>query len=184
MVVASSNGRETVFLKNGEVEEIGSHKHAVGFNTGRKDIIDIRQQNEELGIYSPAQIDFFIMAEQTAGVLVADSIQPLRLSTLYRSGDFSFVPVSFHPKGSIELKTQQTDSKENDRVKDDALALKVSMGDEVADVTLLYREGFLPTVHEIELSQASRDYETGMAGALDEGDNGDDTEPVGEPANL
>tara|TARA_R110001583_G_C5668833_1_gene410501 strand:- start:6548 stop:9697 length:3150 start_codon:yes stop_codon:yes gene_type:complete len=151
MVVTSGNGRETVFLEKGEIEEIGSHKHKIGFEAEGADVINLIEKDGDFEIFSPHSLDFFIMADQTAGVIKGDTLQPMTLRTLYRSGDLSFVPLSFHESGSIEIVSTSEKPKDNDKVKDDALLLNVQVNNELEEITLLYREGFLPTTHEINV---------------------------------
>ncbi|WP_350286128.1 cytochrome c biogenesis protein CcsA [uncultured Croceitalea sp.] len=152
MVVTSGNGRETLFLKKGEVEEIGSHKHKIGFEVEGEDVINLIEKDGDFQIFSKHQLDFFIMADQTAGIIKGDTLQPMTLRTLYRTGDLSFVPLSFHKSGRIDLVSTAEKLKDNDKVKDDALVLNVQVGDKTEEVTLLYRDGFLPTTHEVAIA--------------------------------
>ncbi len=152
MVVTSGNGRETVFLKKGEIEEIGNHKHKIGFEASGEDVINLIEKDGQFQILAPHQLDFFIMADQTAGIIKGDTIQPMSLRTLYRSGDLSFVPLSFHKSGRIDIISSAEKPKDNDKVKDDALILNVTVDDKTEEVTLLYRDGFLPTTHEVAVN--------------------------------
>ncbi|MDO6472570.1 cytochrome c biogenesis protein [Maribacter sp. 1_MG-2023] len=161
MVVTSGNGRETVFLEKGEIEEIGSHKHKIGFEAAGEDVINLIEKDGKFKIFSPHQLDFFIMADQTAGLIKGDTLQPMNLRTLYRSGDLSFVPLSFHDSGSIELVSTSEKPKDNDKVKDDALVLNVHVEDKTEEITLLYRDGFLPTHHEINLGGVNLQFSYG-----------------------
>lgn len=148
MITTSGNGRETLFLNKGEVEVIGPHKHKVGFEAQEEGIINITEENGEFMIWAPHPLDFFIMADQKAGVIKGDSLQPMSLKTLYRQGDLSFVPLSYHPKGSMKLTSTSEKPQDNDPTKDDAVVLNVTVGDKTEEVMLLYRKGFLPTTHE------------------------------------
>ena len=151
MVVTSGNGRETLFLRKGEVEQIGAHGHKVGFEAAGDGLVNLYEKDGAFHIHSPSKLDFFVMADQTAGVIMKDSLQPINLRTLYRSADYSFVPLSFHPSGSIQLVSGAEKPKDNDKVKDDALVLNVTVNDHTEKVNVLYREGFLPTVHDIRI---------------------------------
>lgn len=151
IVVTSGNGRETLYLEKGEVEEIGSHKHKIGFEAEEKGIVNLHEKEGEFTISSPEALDFFIMTDQTAGSIKADTLQALTLRTLYSVGDFSFVPLSFHNSGKIELISGSEKLQDNDNTKDDALVLNVQVNDQSKEATLLYREGFLPTTHRISL---------------------------------
>ncbi len=151
LVVSSGNGRQTVFLEEGEIESIGEHHHKIGYNAKGEGIINIVERNGDFSVLSPRDLDFFIMASQTAGKIKKDSLQRMTLRTLYRDGDASFVPLSFHPKATITLKSESEKPKDNDRVKDDALIVNVQIANQTKKCSLLYREGFLPTTHPLEL---------------------------------
>ncbi len=152
LVVSSGNGRQTVFLEEGEVESIGKHHHKVGYNAKEEGIINIIEKDGDFSVLSPRDLDFFMMASQTAGKIKKDSLQRLTLRTLYRDGDASFVPLSFHPSATIELVSESEKPKDNDRAKDDALIVNVQVDDQIEKSSLLYREGFLPTTHELVLN--------------------------------
>lgn len=155
MVVTSGNGRETLFLNKGEVEIIGPEKHKIGFEAQEEGIINITETNGEFKIWAPHPLDFFIMADQKAGVISGDSLQSMTLRTLYRSGDLSFVPLSYHEKAKIDLISTSEKPKDNDPTKDDAVVLNVTAGEKTEEVMLLYRKGFLPTTHETSVGDVS-----------------------------
>ncbi|GGZ71156.1 cytochrome c biogenesis protein [Algibacter mikhailovii] len=153
MVVSAGNGRETVFLEKGEVESIGAHHHKVGFDVHQDDVINITEHNGVFSILSPRNLSTFVMATETAGTIKKDSLHSIELRTLYRDGDASFVPLSYHPNAEITLISTSEKTKDNDEQKDDALIVNVKVGDEIKKSTLLYREGFLPTKHDIEVNR-------------------------------
>ncbi|MCL5128165.1 cytochrome c biogenesis protein [Algibacter sp. L4_22] len=151
MVVTEGKGRNTVYLKKGEIEKIGEHQHEIGFNSNKKGIINIVEENGAFSINSPHDLDFFIMSSQQAGIISKDSLHAITLRTLYRSGDISFVPLTYFESGIFHLKSESEDSKENDKMKDDALLVNVSVNDVEKPLNILYREGFLPTHHEVNI---------------------------------
>ncbi|ETN94231.1 cytochrome c biogenesis protein CcsA [Zhouia amylolytica] len=152
LTVAGDNGKETIFLKKGEVQAIGSHRHQIGFETDAEHSINIKEDHGTLVISPTQHIDYFIMATQEAGKLKKDSLQAVHLRTLYRVGDFSFVPMAFYPKGKVSLKSGAENPKENDKNLDDAVLITVSSGEEEKTIPLLYREGFLPTEHPVSIA--------------------------------
>lgn len=151
MVVAESNGRKTVFLEKGEIEAIGEHRHQIGFDVMQEGIINIIEKKGELFIQTPRELGNFVMATQTAGTLLKDSLYPLMMRTLYRDGDASFVPLAYYPKAQLELVSMAEKPKDNDEIKDDAVIVHVTVGESTQTTTLLYREGFLPTKHQVTL---------------------------------
>lgn len=152
MVVTVGNGRNTVYLKKGEIEKIGEHQHEIGFNSSKEGIINILEKDGVFSLKAPHDLDFFIMSSQQAGKIVKDSLQAITLRTLYRDGDISFVPLVYYEKGTFQLKSVSEKLKENDKTKDDALIVKVSVDGEEQLANILYRQGFLPTHHTIEIN--------------------------------
>jgi cytochrome c-type biogenesis protein CcsB len=150
MVVSAGNGRETVFLENGEIEEIGAHKHKVGFDVNQVGVINITEKNGVFSVLSPRDLSSFVMATETAGTIKKDSTQVIQFKALYRDGDVSFVPLSFHPYGKIDLVSAAEKPKDNDELKDDALVVNVDVNGVSKESTILYRQGFLPTEHQVD----------------------------------
>ncbi|WOD43230.1 cytochrome c biogenesis protein CcsA [Hwangdonia lutea] len=150
MVVSTGNGRETIFLEKGEVEAVGAHQHKIGFDVVAPDVINITENNGTFNIKSPRNLGTFVMATETAGTIQKDSLYSMQLRTLYRDGDASFVPMSYHPKGEIVLISDSEKPKDNSAQKDDALVVNVQVNETVKEATLLYREGFLPTNHDVD----------------------------------
>ncbi len=144
MVISSGNGRETIFLKKGDVKQIGDHQHKLTFQNELDDSINIFELNGELKIKSSQHIDFFIMETQIGGKLKMDSVQSLKMSTLYRSHDISFVPVSYHKKGKLVWKSIAERPKDNKENIDDILLLDVSVNGITKEIPLRYKHGFLP----------------------------------------
>ena len=152
MVVSSGNGRETVFLEKGEVEAIGAHQHKIGFDVATEGVINITENNGDFSIISPRNLSSFVMATETASTIKKDSLQSIQLRTLYRDGDASFVPLAYYPKGKIEIVSASEKPKDNDEQKDDALIVNVMVDGSEKETTLLYRDGFLPTNHEVSFN--------------------------------
>ena len=152
MVVTHGEGRNTIYLKKGEIEDIGNHGHEIGFESDKKGIINITETNGAFSIIAPHDLDFFIMSSQQAGKVVKDSLQAITLRTLYRDGDVSFVPLVYHEKGKFQLKSASEKVKDNDSAKDDALIVNVAVDGKEQPVNLLYRQGFLPTHHHTEIN--------------------------------
>lgn len=151
MVITEGNGRQTVYMKKGEIERIGDHQHEIGFNSNKKDIVNIIEEDGVFSIKAPYDLDFFIMSSQQAGRILKDSLQPITLRTLYRAGDISFVPLTYYKNGVFKIKSTSVKPKDNDKTKDDALIVNVLVDGIKKPLNLLYRQGMLPTHHEIEI---------------------------------
>ena len=166
MVTTVGEGRNTVYLKKGEIEKIGQHQHEVGFEAKKEGIINIFEKDGKFTMITPHPVDFFIMTSQQAGKVKQDTLQEISLRTLYRSGDFSFVPTSYHPKGKFKLVSSVEKKTDNEPNLDDALILNVSVGDETQEVNLLYREGFLPIKHQVDFKDGTQIILSYGAGAI------------------
>ncbi|QCK16230.1 cytochrome c biogenesis protein [Mangrovivirga cuniculi] len=164
MVVSEGQGRETHILRKGETKLFGDHGHAIGFNSDNEEAINILQDGDEFYIESPLPLDYFIMANQQPGHILADSLQKISLRTVFRLHNLSFVPLKYHDKGVIDIISNPEKPGDNDPVKDDVVRMKVSVGDESEELDVLYREGFLPTVHTVELADLSIDVSYGSKG--------------------
>ncbi|WP_298553281.1 cytochrome c biogenesis protein CcsA [uncultured Algibacter sp.] len=151
MVVTVGNGRNTVYLKKGEIEKIGEHQHEIGFNSNKAGIINIVEKDGAFSIKTPHDLDFFIMSSQQAGKITKDSLQAITLRTLYRDGDISFVPLVYHEKGKFQLISDSEKVKDNDNTKDDALIVDLSVNGKTEPVNILYRQGFLPMHHQTDI---------------------------------
>ncbi|CAM1369679.1 cytochrome c biogenesis protein [Tenacibaculum xiamenense] len=166
MVVTAGEGRNTIYLKKGEIEKLGKHQHEIGFEASKKGIINIYEENGVLKIKTPHSIDFFIMSSQQAGKVKKDSLQEITFRTLYRSGDFSFVPMDYNPKGKFKLTSSTKEKTDNDESLDDALVVNVKYGDENKEVNLLCREGFLPIKHQVDFMNGVKIVLSYGAGAI------------------
>ncbi|MGB0836636.1 MAG: cytochrome c biogenesis protein CcsA [Flavobacteriaceae bacterium] len=152
VVVSTGQGRNTLYLEKGEIERIGEHGHLLGFESGNPEIINFVEVDGLFRLQTPHPIDFFKMASQEAGRLEGGDTYDIGLNTLYRSGDFSFVPTNFNPSGSFVL-SSESDGYNNDQTKDDALIVKVDFRGKSQEVNILYREGFLPIHHRVDLGE-------------------------------
>lgn len=165
VVVSVGEGRQTVFLNDGEIRVLGEDNYKIGLNTNEDDAINIVYENEKFKIKAPNPLDYFIMASQNAGKVPANEWGEMYLSTLYRYQNLSVVPLAFHQKGKVAFVPGiLEDDKKNDKAKEDVLLLQIQSGETTKEVSLMYREGFLPSTHDImlnglhlELSYGSRE---------------------------
>lgn len=150
IVVSTGEGRNTIYLQKGEVQKFGQHGHLLGFDVDRTDLINITEREGQFYLYSPTDIEFFIMAQQQAGTIKGDTATAIGLNTLYRSGDLSFVPTSYNPSGTFKL-ISEAEGYKNDPTKDDALILNLTANGKSQEVNLIYQEGFLPVSNKVKL---------------------------------
>ncbi|WP_053978309.1 cytochrome c biogenesis protein [Mangrovimonas xylaniphaga] len=155
LVVANEqSGRNTIILHKGEIETVGPNQETIGFESPKPTTIQFSLEGEGLKIKSQEELSTFVMASQQAGVLPKDSLQEVSFRTLHRAQGFSFVPLTFHSNGEFVLESSAS-GKNNDKNKDDAVLVTVKSGDEVKSTSLLFREGFLPTNHPLQIGDVS-----------------------------
>ena len=151
LVISAGKGRQSIYLKRGEIQKLGDHGHELAFDNTASKELNILEENGVLKIKPQQAVTFFEMQTENAGNLTIDSLQLLRERILYRSGDYSFVIMSYHENAEIKMLSQSETKKDNDELKDDVLVLEASVGETTKEVTLLYRHGFLPVSNEIEI---------------------------------
>ncbi|WP_435139582.1 cytochrome c biogenesis protein CcsA [Formosa sp. A9] len=145
VVVSEGEGRENRLLKKGEIMKVGLHQHEVAFQNEHPNAVNIRETQTGLEIKAAHTISSFVMAEQKAGNLEANSWHPMTLRTLYRVGDLSFVPVTYHKNAKMGWVSASEKPKDNKDTIDDILILEATVNGKTEDVELLYRHGFLPS---------------------------------------
>ncbi|TRZ42032.1 cytochrome c biogenesis protein [Robertkochia solimangrovi] len=161
LVVTEGEGRQNLILKQGEVEIIGKDSLKVGFETYGDKLISIYEEEGEFKIGSPEPLNFFVMSRQEGGVLTTDSIQPFELRTLFRWNDVAFVPLAYHQKGKISFESSSEKPGDNDAAKDDILRFRVISGESEQTLSVLYRDGHIPTSHSVEINGVSIDISYG-----------------------
>lgn len=144
LVISEGEGRQTRLLKLGEVTKVGAHQHEIAFQKDRPEAVNIRLTSNGLEIKAAHELSTFIMAEQKAGQLTANSWHPMTLRTLYRMGDLSFVPVTYHKNAKMGWVSAAEKPKDNKDNIDDILVLEATVDGKTEDVELVYRHGFLP----------------------------------------
>ncbi|MDT0551620.1 cytochrome c biogenesis protein [Urechidicola vernalis] len=155
MVVSAGNGRESMYLKKGEIERLGGHGHELAFENENSKELNIIEEDGVLKLKPKQQVTFFEMQTQNAGNLVLDSLQVLKERVLYRSADYSFVIMSYHPNAEIKMVSGAEKKKDNDELKDDVLILTATVGNTTEDVSILYRHGALPISEQVEIEDVS-----------------------------
>ncbi len=105
IVIAEANARADYYLVNGDI--ISSPLGTIGFNSARDTDVKIMGKEGDLSVSSKVSTEFMTMATSETGVIATDSIAPLRLATLYRSGNLSFVVSSSHPHAKVTYKASE-----------------------------------------------------------------------------
>ncbi|MBK5214180.1 MAG: cytochrome c biogenesis protein CcsA [Flavobacteriaceae bacterium] len=136
-IVESGDGeRHDHWVKVGEVSDI--HNILFAINKPTEGAINITYSEEgNYTISSPFEGNFMRMADQMQGEVVADSLQPFNLRSLYRMAGISFVVPEPITKGKFGVVKAGAGEPSNQ----DALILEVSSKDETKTVELLGGKG-------------------------------------------
>ncbi|TXG35743.1 cytochrome c biogenesis protein [Seonamhaeicola maritimus] len=101
IVGTSGGGRHNHFLKVGEQASI--HNVIFTLNNPVKGAVNILYKGDSLSIDSPFDGSYMTMATQEQTALVKDSLQPLKLRSLYRIGNVQMVFPSPIFKGAFDI---------------------------------------------------------------------------------
>ena len=138
IVEAGDGNRHEHWLKVGEVANI--HNLLFAVNNDTSGAINITATDSTYTIESPFGGTFMRMADQFQGEVLADTVQPLQLRSLYQLAGTAFVfpePVTKGDYGIVKAdKTDKTGT--------DALILEVSSNNETKTVNLLGGKGLAP----------------------------------------
>jgi cytochrome c-type biogenesis protein CcsB len=135
VVVAEQSQRATYIMKKGQVIE--TPYGIIGYESKDPTDIQLTRKNKELYISSNLPTEVMVMATQTASSFAADSIVPLKLAALYRSGALSFVVKSEHSNSQIGYIS--TSDKKLQKMLPNKVVLQVKSGEENKKITLNYR---------------------------------------------
>lgn len=151
LVLSAGNGRESIYIQKGSTKSIGTHAHQIGFQRDVSNGIEIREVNDSLKIKSSEAIDFFTMATETAGILDAEQWYDLKMNTLYRFHDFSFVAVKHEKNGSLVWRSAAKKPKDNDERIDDIILFDLEANGNSQEVAVIYKHGYLPEFKKLNI---------------------------------
>ena len=147
-IVESGEGeRHDHWVKNGEVSNIHNILFAVNKPTDGAINISVSEDGTYT-IASPFEGNYMRMADQMQGEVVADSVQPFILRSLYTMGGISFVAPEPLTKGIFGVHKAKADEPSNQ----DALVVEVSSENETETVYLLGGRGSVPNPTETEIA--------------------------------
>ena len=137
IVEAGGGNRHDHYLKSGEVASI--HNVLFALNTHTEGAINITLNDSTSTLESPFAGDFMRMADQLKGQVVADSVQPLMMRSLYNTAGMQFV----FPEPMIRGEYGIVEAEEKTENQQDALILDISTEGETKQVKLLGGKGFI-----------------------------------------
>jgi cytochrome c-type biogenesis protein CcsB len=135
IVEAGEGGRHDHYLKEGSIENI--HNVLFAFNKPTPGAINISNIDGKATLSSPFEGTVMRMADQKKSPVRQDSIQDLRLLSLYEIGEMKFVLPEKPMKGEYKI-VKAEDPKE---ANEDALTLKISSKGESKEITLQGSQG-------------------------------------------
>ncbi|MFY0712727.1 cytochrome c biogenesis protein CcsA [Seonamhaeicola sp. NFXS20] len=135
IVESGGGGPHNHFLKVGEQASI--HNVIFTLNNPAKGAVNIHYQGDSLSIDSPFDGTYMVMASQEQGTLIKDSIQPLKLRSLYRIGNMQMVFPKPVVKGVFDI-VQKSQVLKND---EDGVVFKVTTNGETKRVGVLGGKG-------------------------------------------
>tara|TARA_B100001750_G_scaffold248586_1_gene281871 strand:- start:89088 stop:92270 length:3183 start_codon:yes stop_codon:yes gene_type:complete len=137
IVEAGDGQRHDHYLESGEVSSI--HNVLFSLNKKTEGAVNIYSRNGDFQIESPFEGSFMRMADQLQGQVVADSLQPLQLRSLYNMAGMQFVIPDPIVKGSYGVvkvpEAQMTEATL------DALVIEISANGETVEKKLLGGKG-------------------------------------------
>jgi cytochrome c-type biogenesis protein CcsB len=146
-VEAGGGNRHDHYLEEGQVSNI--HNVLFSFNREVPGAVNITRTDSSLTIQSPFEGSFMRMADQLSGGVVADSVQPLMLRSLYSIGAMQFVMPELPLKGRHDvIPIPEEEQTENDQ---DALIIDIRSGEDRLQLPLLGSKGRAQYSEPIEL---------------------------------
>ncbi len=146
IVEAGDGSRHEHWLKVGEVANIHNLLFAVNNDTSGAINITVSEAGD-FTIESPFEGSFMRMADQFKGEVIADSVMPLQLRSLYQLAETAFVFPEPLVKGTYGV----VKAKSPEKTGTDALTLEVSSNNETKTVTLLGGRGLSPQPETVEV---------------------------------
>ncbi|GLB51387.1 cytochrome c biogenesis protein [Neptunitalea chrysea] len=133
IVESGSGSRHEHYLKSGTNAQI--HNLIFSLNKPANGAINLSTTGSEYTIESPFDGTFMRMADRLQGTLIADTIQPLMLRSLYNSAGMNFVIPDSLVRGNYDIVALPDNEVTKQSM--DALIVKVTVGNESKIVKIL-----------------------------------------------
>ena len=146
IVEASDGNRHEHYIKAGDVVNI--HNLLFTLDNPIQGAINIEVEEGEYFISSPFAGSFMRMADQLQGELLSDQKQTLQLRSLYSLPNFQFVI----PEPVLRGKFDIVEAEQQGNVRQDALRLELTSGNESAVVSLLGGKGYSNDPKKVQLN--------------------------------
>ncbi len=138
------SGRQNAYFRNGDTRRFGGT--VITFNSQPLiGAINITSDGGALKFFSADSVNYMNMAANTNEVLAPDSVHPLHPMALYRCATLDIVLKSFYQRAKIGLVSAEGQEGMSGM---DALAVKVSVGNESSEVNVYGGQGFVGKTEE------------------------------------
>ncbi len=146
IVLAGANGRETFYLQEGRAKRyLGLN---FSFGTPLPGHVNFFFQNDELMVQLPSDGEFMRMADRFQGSIKKDSIQPLKLRSLYMVDGQNFVIPILNEKATL---THYAGVNPEGQEMEDLLKIKVRSNGEEQLIDLFGDKGFVSNRNQFQL---------------------------------
>ena len=140
-----TNGMTHNYLESGKIMDDGGVKIAFN-NSNDSAAVQITETDTGIFVWSPYDMGYFQMADNTEGVVKKDSVQQFLAKRLYNVNGFTFVFREYYPSAFLE-----TLSATGEPTGFNAMKIKVTQGGQEQEVTLRGGKGFSPNYNMFQL---------------------------------
>lgn len=139
-ITMGAGGRQTVFLKQGELNMIGDHLFSFESPNEDPNLVQVKYVNGELKIKAPFEIGLSNMTDGNTTLMAANEFHPFDVMKLYVLGNKQLVIKAFYPKAKAKLVSVPSAPKQNTT---SGLAMKIEFQDKSDEVVLFGGKGYL-----------------------------------------
>ncbi len=162
IVTVGQGGRLSRFVESGQTKFFGNLPIAFN-NSDVKEAIQITTTDSGVFVFSPYDLEYLSMDDQSTGLLVKDTLHPFKNRRLYSVGQVQLVYKTIHENAKIEKIEAPKENKNGE----DALIVDVTCDGEQKEVTLFGGKGYVSnnTIFQmsglnISLAYGSKEYFT------------------------
>ena len=162
IVTVGQGGRVSRFIESGKTKFFGNLP--IAFNNYEiKEAIQISATDSGVFVFSPYDLEYLSMDDQSTGVLKKDSLQPFKNRRLYSIGQIQLVYKTIYESAKVE----KIEAPKGNKNGEDALIVDVTCGNETKEVTLFGGKGYISnnTIFQMEglnfsMAYGSKEYYT------------------------
>jgi cytochrome c-type biogenesis protein CcsB len=138
IVTVGQGGRLSRFVESGQTKFFGNLPVAFN-NSDIKEAIQITTTDSGVFVFSPYDLEYLSMDDQSTGLLSKDTLHPFKNRRLYSVGEIQLVYKTIHESAKIEKIEAPKENKNGE----DALVVDVTCAGEQKEVTLFGGKGYV-----------------------------------------